>query len=115
MHIILLAHTVPIRSTGINWGQALATWIPIVLAVLTAAFAAIRWLLKWHREQQARTEKLVKDVATQIVEGFAITLNVRLDKVETRFDNVENHLKRQDTETTKRFNRIDRNTGTDST
>lgn len=92
-----------VHSKGVNWGQALATWIPIVIAVAGAAIASIRAMLKWNKARAARTEQLVKG----LIQSFAETLHVR-------FEEIEDHLKRQDQETQKRFDRVDRNTGTDS-
>jgi hypothetical protein len=83
-----LATTVT-HSTGINWGQALATGITIVIGIGSILAAC---------------SKFVNNAVSKGVESFAATLSVK-------FDEINNHLGRQD----KRFDRIDRNTGGDST
>jgi hypothetical protein len=76
------------HSTGINWGQALGTGIPIVLGIggILAACA-----------------KFVNNAVDRGIQSFAETLKVK-------FSDVEEHLDRQD----RRFDRIDRSSGGDS-
>ena len=95
-------HTV--HSTGVNWGQALATWIPICLTVIGALAASIRYFSKRQKEKNTELTTKIEQVAEGVMQSFANTLS-------QRFDKVENHLVEQD----KRLSRIDRNTGTDST
>lgn len=102
--------TTTIHSTGINWGQALATWIPIVLSLAAATIATVRSVQKWQRTRALRAENLV----TGLIQSFASTLNVRFEQIEDKIGEIDEHLKRQDQETTKRFDRVDRNTHTDS-
>jgi hypothetical protein len=92
------------HSAGVNWPQALAVWIPIVLALAAATVTSIRSVMKWNKARTTRVESLVHG----LINSFAATMNVR-------FEELEEHLKRQDSENAKRFNRVDRNTGTDST
>jgi hypothetical protein len=89
-----------IHSTGINWGQALATWIPIVITVIGALVALIRGIKKWNKNRDERVEL----IADRLIKGFASTLSVKFDKIDS-------HLEKQD----ERLDRIDRNTGTNST
>lgn len=95
----MIALTV-IHSTGINWGQALATWIPIVLTVIGSIVAGIRSYRKWRDTQQTRIEVMVD----KSVDKFGLVIGGRLDRIDT-------HLGKQD----ERLGRIDRNTGTNST
>jgi hypothetical protein len=89
-----------IHSTGINWGQALATWIPIVIALVGCLGASIRGIRKWQDTRQARLEKTINGAT----EGFALTIAAQMQ-------DIHRHLTQQD----QRLDRIDRNTGTDST
>lgn len=82
-----------IHSTGVNWGQALATWVPVVLAVAGTVAAAFRAFRKMQDNRQARFEKLI---ATAI-KTFGDAIGVKMTQQ-------ENHLNTQD----KRFDRIDR-------
>jgi|SRR5882724_3310506 len=95
------------QTTGINWGQALAIWVPIVTGLFAIAATIIgvaRTVLNWQEKQR----KQAGEITMKIIDGFAATLNVR-------FDRIDRHLAKQDEETAKRFSRVDRNTGTDST
>jgi len=103
------ALAVTVHSTGINWGQALATWVPIVLGmmgIIGAIVGVARWVKKWQENRtihvEATTERLLK--------GFAATLNVRFQEVNDHLDAQDRHLDKQDD----RFERLDRTLGTDS-
>jgi hypothetical protein len=105
MLAIAAIHTV--HSSGINWGQALATWVPIVLSLCAALFGVAKWVRRWQEVRSKRIEALVSG----LIQSFASTLNVR-------FEQIEDHLKQQDThlgEQDKRFNRIDRKLGDNTT
>lgn len=80
--------TVLTHSTGVNWGQALATWVPIVLAIAGVVGSFSR---------------MMKRISERTVEVFAAGLQIK-------FKDIENHLSEQD----KRFDRIDRDLGNDS-
>lgn len=106
--------TITTHSAGINWGQALAIWVPIVggmLAIIVTIMTGIRGIKKWQEDREAKaneTEKQRLVQSEQITErlllGFANTLNVR-------FGEIDDHLSRQDN----RFSRIDRALDIDST
>lgn len=92
-----------VSTTGVNWEQALAIWVPIVtgmLVILGAIGAGVRSFKKWRERREEGFKNAITEVAGELVN----TLAGRLDKI-------EDHLGEQD----KRLNRIDRNTGTDST
>lgn len=76
------------HSTGINWGQALGTGIPIILGIAGILAAC---------------SKFVKNAVQSGLETFAATLNVKFHDIE---DEIDHHNRRLD--------RIDRNTKTDS-
>jgi hypothetical protein len=82
------AATVVTHSTGVNWGQAVATWLPIVLAIggVVGGFS-----------------RMMKRISERTVEVFAAGLQIK-------FTDIQNHLSEQD----KRFDRIDRDLGNDS-
>lgn len=69
------------HSAGVNWPQALAIWVPIVLGIVSIGALIYRG---------------VSIIAQTTVEKFASTLNVKLTEI-------DNHLKRQD----ERLNEID--------
>lgn len=79
-------HTV--QTSGINWAQALAIWVPIVLGIFTLGGIVYKGF---------------QHIAEAAVEKFASTLNVK-------FKDIDDHLLRQDS----RMDRIDRNTRKDS-
>lgn len=95
----MLAATIPIHSTGVNWGQAAATWIPIVLALVGAMVASIHAFRKWQDRRADRLEAAMVKVA----QGFATAIT-------TEMQGIHQHLSQQD----KRFDRLDRAVGTDS-
>lgn len=99
----LLIALVETQSTGVNWAQALAIWVPIVgglVGIIVALIAGVKSFKKWREEREDKNLMTLKG----IVDGFGLTLNVK-------FDRIDKHLQDQD----KRLSRIDRNTGTDST
>lgn len=71
-----------VTTTGINWPQALAIWLPIVLGIFALGGLIYRG---------------ISQIAQNTVDKFAQALNVKLT-------DIENHLKEQD----KRFTRIDK-------
>lgn len=100
----MLSAAIPIHSTGINWGQALATWLPIVFTLIAGLVATIRFWQRWNKQRQDKFEQ----IAANLVNGLAKTMADELKSI-------HQHLDQQDRETKKRFDRVDRNTGTDST
>lgn len=82
-----------IHSTGINWGQAFATWVPIVLGMLTVG----RLISKWLSKRRDEAQKYAREIADQTIRTFAEALNIK-------FTEIQKHLGDQD----KRFDRIDR-------
>jgi hypothetical protein len=76
------------HTSGVNWPQALAIWVPIVIGLLTIGGLATR---------------VITRIAGNVVKDFASTLNVRLSDLDV-------HLASQD----KRFDRLDRKLKIDS-
>lgn len=76
------------HTSGVNWPQALAIWVPIVVGLVTIGGLASR---------------VITRIASDVVKDFASTLSVRLTDLDT-------HLASQD----KRFDRLDRKLKIDS-
>lgn len=103
----MILTAIPIHSTGVNWGQAAATWIPIVLALVGSIVALFRSYRKWREKQQTRFEGMID----KAIDRFGKAVGTRLDKVDIHLGKQDDHLSKQD----ERLSRIDRNTKTDST
>jgi Mg2+ and Co2+ transporter CorA len=102
----MVAETV-VHSAGINWEQALATWVPISIAVIGSVAAAVRSIRKWQGSRQ----KLFQGMIDGSLEVFAQTIAKEMRSVHQHLGQQDQTMANQD----KRLDRIDRNTGTDST
>jgi hypothetical protein len=92
-----------VHTAGVNWEQALAIWVPIVtglLGIIGSMVLGVRSFKRWREAREDQLKDQFRDIARELVGA-----------VTGRLDHIENHLGEQD----KRLNRIDRNTGTDST
>lgn len=76
------------HSTGVNWGQAAATWIPIVGTLIGLVLMARRGL---------------GGLVDSAIKIFAATLQVKFTEIQSEFDKLN-----------ERVERIDKNTKTDS-
>lgn len=85
----MIAATVT-HSTGINWGQALATGVSIVLGIL-GILAYFNTSINKRRE---KTETRFAEMIERSIDKFGTTVGGRLDKVETHLGDQDGRLAR---------------------